>query len=107
MDQPISLAEHDALSLLLQHPAVCTDVKLLCSLLCVCKAMRISVAQQCRVQLPLECTVTQSLERVNMFAGFLRHWAGLAKTLELNWDRISLPDVEGLITEALQAAVVT
>jgi hypothetical protein len=69
--------------------------------------MRISIAQQCRNQLSLECTVTQSLPQVTMFASFLRHWAGLAKTLELNWDRISLPDVEGLLNEALQAAAVT
>lgn len=107
MQAAVSLAEHDALNLLLQHSSISQDVKLLCSLLCVCKPMRISIAQQCRNQLALECTVTQSLPQVTMFASFLRHWAGLAKTLELNWDRISLPDVEGLLSEALQAAAVT
>jgi hypothetical protein len=104
---PVSLAEHDALNLLLQHSSISQDVKLLCSLLCVCKTMRISIAQQCRNQLTLECSVTQSLPQVTMFASFLRHWAGLAKALELNWDRINLHDVEGLLSEALQAAAVT
>lgn len=102
--QPVSLVEHDALALLLQHPSVVQDLQLMCSLLCVCKGMRISIAQQCRQQLAPECTVTQALNSVADFAAWLRRWAGLAKTLELNWDRMALPDVEGLLSEALTAA---
>lgn len=104
--QPGTLVEHNALTLLLQHPSVLQDLQLMCSLLCVCKGMRISVAQQCRQQLAPECTVTQALPKVANFAAWLRRWAGLAKTLELNWDRMALPDVEGLLSEALTAAAV-
>jgi hypothetical protein len=104
--QPGTLVDHDALALLLQHPSVVQDLQLVCSLLCVSKGMRISIAQQCRQQLTPECTVTQALPQVSAFAAWLRRWAGLAKTLELNWDRMPLPDVEGLLSEALTAAAV-
>jgi hypothetical protein len=107
MDQPCaSLAEHDCLPLLLQHSCINQDVKLICSLLCVCKSLRVSTGQQCRCQLALELNKegAEALSQVADFANFLKHWAGLAKTLELNWNRISLQDVEGLLRNALIAA---
>jgi hypothetical protein len=107
MDQPgANLAEHDCLPLLLQHSCINQDVKLICSLLCVCKSLRVSIGQQCRCQLALDLNKegTESLAQVADFASFLKRWAGLAKTLELNWNRISLQDVEGLLRDALIAA---
>lgn len=107
MDQPgANLAEHDCLALLLQHSCINQDVKLICSLLCVCKSLRVSIEQQCRCQLALELNKegAEALTQVADFASFLKRWAGLAKTLELNWNRISLQDVEGLLRDALIAA---
>lgn len=101
--ETVSLADHDCLPLLLQHSSMSQDVKTICSLLCVCKPMRTSIAQQCRCQLALECS-TQELGQVSLLAAFLRRWGGLAKTLELNWNRISLVDVETCLGDALQAA---
>lgn len=101
--QHLTLAEHDALPLLLQHTCLNQDPRSICSLLCVCKSIQSSIAQQCRGLLPMAYS-TQSLERVALFADWLRHWAGLASTLELEWNRISLQDVEAHLRDALQAA---
>lgn len=101
MEHVVTLEQHDALPLVLG--CLNQDVKAICSLLCVCKSMRTSIAQQCRCQLPLEYS-TQSLPQVELFAGWLRQWAGLAKTLELEWNRISLQDVETHLQDALQQA---
>lgn len=68
----LSLAEHDCLPTLLQHSCITQDVRLVCSLLCVSRAMRVNIAQQCRCQLALECTADQFLEKVSLLAMFLR-----------------------------------
>lgn len=69
----LSLAEHDCLPLLLQHSSINQDVKLLCTLLCVNKAMRTNIALQCRCQLALECTCDASLAKASLLALFLRY----------------------------------
>lgn len=97
------LCDHDALTMLLQHSSITQHPRTVCALMCTSKQMRQSVLQLLRGLLDLEFSA-RTWEGVQQCAQFLECSAGLARTLELEWNHVNLKEVETLLAAALQQA---
>jgi hypothetical protein len=69
------------LSLVLEHPAVSTDPKVLCAAACACRAWREAVRQSSVCNTAVELHIQQGLQQMQSFAAWLSMHAQLVRTI--------------------------